>query len=50
MYSTDMGQYLKGRGAQSNPPNRFLATQVAAIEDGWSLQEVPDSIATQVRP
>jgi DNA repair photolyase len=45
-----MGQYLKGRGTQSNPPNRFAATRVADVDDGWSAQEVPDSIATQVRP
>ena len=45
-----MANYLKGRGALSNPANRFAATRVAAVEDGWSLQEVPDSIATQVRP
>ncbi len=45
-----MAQYLKGRGALSNPANRFAATKVAAVEDGWSPQEVPDSIATQVRP
>jgi DNA repair photolyase len=45
-----MSQYLKGRGALSNPANRFSATRVADVEDGWSLQEVPDSIATQVRP
>lgn len=45
-----MGQYLKGRGALSNPPNRFAATRVADMEDGWSPQEVPDSIATHVRP
>ena len=45
-----MGHYLKGRGALSNPPNRFAATQVAAVDDGWSVHEVPDSIATHVRP
>ena len=50
MYSTAMANYLKGRGALSNPANRFAATQVADVEDGWSPQEVPDSIATQVRP
>jgi DNA repair photolyase len=50
MYSTGMSQYLKGRGALSNPPNRFAATRVSDVEDGWSPQEVPDSIATQVRP
>jgi DNA repair photolyase len=45
-----MGHYLKGRGALSNPPNRFAATQVTDVDDGWSTQEVPDSIATHVRP
>jgi DNA repair photolyase len=50
MYSIPMSQYLKGRGALSNPANRFSATRVTDVEDGWSLQEVPDSIATQVRP
>ena len=45
-----MGHYLKGRGALSNPPNRFAATRVVAVEDGWSAQEVPDSMATHVRP
>ena len=44
-----MGHYSKGRGALSNPPNRFAATQVADVDDGWSAQEVPDSIATHVR-
>lgn len=50
MYSIGMSQYLKGRGALSNPPNRFAATRIAEVEDGWSLQEVPESVATHVRP
>jgi DNA repair photolyase len=50
MYSTGMAQYLKGRGALSNPANRFAATRVTGVDDGWSVQEVPDSIATHVRP
>ncbi|HEY6458166.1 MAG TPA: PA0069 family radical SAM protein [Steroidobacteraceae bacterium] len=41
--------YLKGRGALSNPANRFAAAQVDEVDDGWALQEVPDSIATQIR-
>lgn len=45
-----MAHYLKGRGALSNPDNRFAATRVAAVDDGWSVHEVPDSIATHVRP
>ena len=50
MYSMAMGHHLKGRGALSNPPNRFAAMQVTDVDDGWSAQEVPDSIATHVRP
>jgi DNA repair photolyase len=50
MYSTGMTQSLKGRGALSNPANRFAATRVNEVDDGWSAQEVPDSIATHVRP
>jgi DNA repair photolyase len=45
-----MGHHLKGRGALSNPANRFGATSVTDVDDGWSPQEVPDSIATEVRP
>jgi DNA repair photolyase len=45
-----MGHYLKGRGALCNPANRFGATRVDEVDDGWSPHEVPDSIATHVRP
>ncbi len=41
---------LKGRGALSNPPGRFDAQQVTAVDDGWYLEEEPDSIATTLEP
>jgi DNA repair photolyase len=48
-------QYLsmtayKGRGALGNPPPRFLRTGVELVDDGWYREELPESIATQVRP
>src|ERR1700733_14453624 len=45
-----MAQYLKGRVALSNSGNRFAANRATGVDDGWSIQEVPDSIATHVRP
>jgi DNA repair photolyase len=39
-----------GRGALSNPAPRFLHRHSAAVEDGWYREEIPESIATQVRP
>ena len=45
-----MGQVYKGRGALSNPPARFLGRAAQAEDDGWYQQEVPDSIATEIRP
>src|SRR5580693_39265 len=40
----------KGRGALGNPPPRFLRTGIESVDDGWYRDELPDSIATQVRP
>jgi DNA repair photolyase len=40
---------LKGRGALANPANRFGATRIERMDDGWYQQEAPDSIATEVR-
>jgi DNA repair photolyase len=40
----------KGRGALGNPQPRFLKPAVEPVDDGWFRDEVPDSIATQVRP
>lgn len=40
---------LKGRGATANPPGRFARTRSERIDDGWEQDELPDSIATEVR-
>jgi DNA repair photolyase len=49
MYSIGMERY-PGRGALSNPPPRYLGERTEAVDDGWYQQELPDSIATEVRP
>jgi DNA repair photolyase len=49
MYSICMTGY-KGRGALGNPPPRFLHTGIESVDDGWYREELPASIATQVRP
>jgi len=41
---------FSGRGALRNPRPRFLDRGVERAEDGWYREEVPHSIATQVRP
>ena len=41
-------QHLKGRGALSNPDNRFADKTVRAFHDGWDRVEAPKSIATEV--
>jgi DNA repair photolyase len=38
------------RGALSNPQPRFLRHGVERVDDGWYREEIPPSIATQVRP
>jgi DNA repair photolyase len=40
----------KGRGALGNPQPRFLKPAIEPVDDGWYRDELPDSIATQVRP
>ena len=30
---------LKGRGAVSNPPDRYAATHIEAVDDGWTPEE-----------
>ena len=40
----------RGRGALSNPPPRYLEGRTEGVDDGWYREELPDSIATQVRP
>jgi DNA repair photolyase len=39
-----------GRGALSNPPGRFDLQKLEAVDDGWYLEESPDSIATTLEP
>ncbi len=41
---------LKGRGALSNPAGRFERTGIEAIDDGWYVEEQPDSIETTLEP
>jgi len=41
---------FKGRGALGNPQARFLHTGIESVDDGWYRDELPESIATQVRP
>src|SRR6202521_4887389 len=43
-------QALTGRGALSNPPGRFDLQKLEAVDDGWYLEESPDSIATTLEP
>jgi DNA repair photolyase len=40
----------KGRGALGNPEGRYLQHRTETIDDGWYHEELPESIATQVRP
>jgi DNA repair photolyase len=39
----------RGRGAASNPHNRFAPTRSVAEDDGWFQDETPPSRATEVR-
>ena len=41
---------LKGRGALSNPKGRFEPTGIEAVDDGWYVEEQPDTIATTLEP
>ena len=41
---------FKGRGALSNPVGRFERQNLEAVDDGWYVEEQPDSIATTVEP
>jgi DNA repair photolyase len=41
---------LKGRGALSNPPGRFESRAIDAVDDGWYLEEEPDSVPTTLEP
>ncbi len=39
---------LRGRGAVSNPTARFEAVREEAFDDGWTPDEVPDRVPTEV--
>jgi DNA repair photolyase len=39
-----------GRGALSNPPGRFDKQQLEAVDDGWYLEEAPESLGTTLEP
>jgi DNA repair photolyase len=41
---------FKGRGALSNPAGRFERTGVESFDDGWYVEEQPDSIETTLEP
>jgi DNA repair photolyase len=41
---------LKGRGALSNPAGRFERTGIEAVDDGWYVEEQPDSVDTTLEP
>ena len=41
---------LKGRGALSNPPDRFSRTQTERTEDGWYVEPEPPKLETTVEP
>jgi DNA repair photolyase len=43
-------QSLTGRGALSNPPGRFDAARLEPVDEGWYLEEAPESIATTLEP
>ena len=43
-------QKFKGRGALSNPPGRFDLQQLAPVDDGWYLEDQPESVATTLEP
>lgn len=41
---------LKGRGALSNPVNRYDRLHAEPVDDGWQQDELPESLATTVLP
>ena len=43
-------QSFTGRGALSNPPGRFDRQQLATVDDGWYMEESPESIDTTLEP
>lgn len=43
-------QAFTGRGALSNPAGRFERQVLATVDDGWYVEEAPESIATTLAP
>jgi DNA repair photolyase len=43
-------QVFKGRGTLSNPTGRFEHESFEQVDDGWYVEDQPDSIATTVEP
>ena len=43
------GQRLRGRGADSNRPGRFEATDRVAFDDGWDIAEEAQTVRTELR-
>lgn len=41
---------FKGRAALSNPAGRFERREVHQVDDGWYIDDQPDTIATTVEP
>lgn len=41
---------FRGRGVLSNPGGRFERQDVERVDDGWYVEEQPDTIATTVTP
>jgi DNA repair photolyase len=51
MSQGDLGKKaFKGRAALSNPTGRFERTGVEAFDDGWYVEEGPESVATTLEP
>jgi DNA repair photolyase len=51
MSQGDLGKKaFKGRGALSNPAGRFERTGIEAFDDGWYVEEGPESVATTLEP
>jgi DNA repair photolyase len=44
-----MDRVIKGRGATINPAGRFASSTTEDFDDGWQRDELPDSVATEVR-
>jgi DNA repair photolyase len=43
-------QVLTGRGSLSNLPGRFDVRHLESVDDGWYVEESPESIATSLEP